>query len=104
MMLRSMNRSTHGNPRIRDEGGPEGHQVGGSSVSAVQRQPANRDQQKWSISVAEGLGASEVGNEIAEHREHAPAEHAERDSYVAILEAVLPSAVALPAAWSGYLG
>ena len=55
----------------------------------------------------EGLSASEVGKEIAEHREHtaaeyAPAEHAQRDRWVAIFEAVLLSVVALLAAWSGY--
>lgn len=55
----------------------------------------------------EGLSASEVGKEIAEHREHTtaedvPAEHAERDRWVAIIEAVLLSVVALLAAWSGY--
>lgn len=47
----------------------------------------------------EGLSASEVGKEIAEHREHdadehAPAEHAQRDGWVAIVEAVLLSVVA----------
>jgi hypothetical protein len=57
--------------------------------------------------VPEGLSASEVGKEIAEHREHvaeehAPAEHAQRDRWVAIVEAVLLSVVALLAAWSGY--
>ena len=55
----------------------------------------------------EGLSASEVGKEIAEHREHAGAEHAvaehaQRDRWVAIFEAVLLSVVALLAAWSGY--
>ena len=59
----------------------------------------------------EGLSASEVGKEIAEHREHTehaehadhpPAEHAQRDRWVAIFEAVLLSIVALLAAWSGY--
>ena len=55
----------------------------------------------------EGLSASEVGREIAEHREHAaaehaPAEYAQRDRWVAIFEAVLLSVVALLAAWSGY--
>ena len=55
----------------------------------------------------EGLSASEVGKEIAEHREHtaaehAVAEHAQRDRWVAIFEAVLLSVVALLAAWSGY--
>jgi hypothetical protein len=55
----------------------------------------------------EGLSASEVGKEIAEHREHQEAqhaqeEHAQRDRWVAIFEAVLLSVVALLAAWSGY--
>lgn len=55
----------------------------------------------------EGLSASEVGKEIAEHREHeasepAAGEHAQRDRWVAIFEAVLLSVVALMAAWSGY--
>ena len=54
----------------------------------------------------EGLSASEVGKEIAEHREHTAAEqgseHAQRDRWVAIFEAVLLSVVALLAAWSGY--
>jgi hypothetical protein len=55
----------------------------------------------------EGLSASEVGKEIAEHREHAeaeqaPAEHDQRDRWVGIAEAVLLSLVALLAAWSGY--
>jgi hypothetical protein len=60
----------------------------------------------------EGLSASEVGKEIAEHHEHATpdhatgadasAEHARRDRWVAIVEAVLLSVVALLAAWSGY--
>jgi hypothetical protein len=50
--------------------------------------------------VAEGLSATEVGKEIAEHREHTS--HAERDRAVAIFEAVLLSVVALLAAWSGY--
>jgi hypothetical protein len=57
--------------------------------------------------VPEGLSASEVGKEIAEHREHTPvehgpADHAQRDRWVAIFEAVLLSVVALLAAWSGY--
>jgi hypothetical protein len=57
--------------------------------------------------VPEGLSASEVGKEIAEHREHVaaehtPDEHAQRDRWVAIFEAVLLSVVALMAAWSGY--
>jgi len=56
--------------------------------------------------VPEGLSASEVGKEIAEHEEHAAAEpgaeHAQRDRWVGIAEAVLLSIVALLAAWSGY--
>jgi hypothetical protein len=57
--------------------------------------------------VPEGLSASEVAKEIAEHREHAeakdaPAEHDRRDRWVGIAEAVLLSLVALLAAWSGY--
>jgi hypothetical protein len=59
------------------------------------------------ISVPEGLSATEVGKEIAEHREQAteepaPAESAQRDRWVGIAEAVLLSVVALLAAWSGY--
>ena len=55
----------------------------------------------------EGLSASEVGKEIAEHREHdaeehTPEAHTQRDRWVAIIEAVLLSVVALLAAWSGY--
>jgi hypothetical protein len=50
--------------------------------------------------MAEGLSATEVGKEIAEHHEHAA--HAQRDRLVAIFEAVLLSVVALLAAWSGY--
>jgi hypothetical protein len=61
--------------------------------------------------VAEGLSAAEVGKEIAEHREHAEqaehakhaaGEHAARDRWVSIAEAVMLSLVALVAAWSGY--
>jgi hypothetical protein len=63
--------------------------------------------------VAEGLSASEVGKEIAEHREHAEhaehgsaehaaGEHARRDRWISIVEAVMLSVVALLAAWSGY--
>jgi hypothetical protein len=57
--------------------------------------------------VPEGLSPSEVGKEIAEHREHTTAEpaaeeHGRRDRWVAIVEAVLLSVVALLAAWSGY--
>ncbi len=50
--------------------------------------------------MGEGLSATEVGKELAEHREHT--EHAQRDRLVAIFEAVLLSVVALLAAWSGY--
>jgi hypothetical protein len=54
----------------------------------------------------EGLSAAEVGKEIAEHHEHSiehvPHEHATRDRWVAIFEAVLLSVVALVAAWSGF--
>ena len=57
--------------------------------------------------MAEGLSASEVAKEIAEHHEHTTAEHtpdghAQRDRWIAIVEAVLLSVVALLAAWSGY--
>jgi hypothetical protein len=60
--------------------------------------------------VAEGLSATEVGKEIAEHHAHADheehaataAEHAKRDRWISILEAVMLSVVALVAAWSGY--
>lgn len=57
--------------------------------------------------MAEGLSAAEVGKEIAEHREHTtadhgPADHAQRDQVISIVEAVLLSVVALLAAWSGY--
>jgi hypothetical protein len=52
--------------------------------------------------VPEGLSATEVGKEIAEHREHASADHTHRDRLIAIFEAVLLSVVALLAAWSGY--
>jgi hypothetical protein len=50
--------------------------------------------------VAEGLSATEVGKEIAEHHDHAA--HEQRDRLLAIFEAVLLSIVALLAAWSGY--
>ena len=49
----------------------------------------------------EGLSATEVGKEIAEHSEHA-VDDARRDRKVSIVEAVLLSVVALLAAWSGY--
>jgi hypothetical protein len=52
--------------------------------------------------VPEGLSPSEVGKEISEHSEHAPADHAGRDRLLSIAEAVLLSIVALLAAWSGY--
>jgi hypothetical protein len=57
--------------------------------------------------VAEALSAPEVGKEIAEHREHTDHaehehEHATRDRWISILEAVMLSVVALIAAWSGY--
>jgi hypothetical protein len=66
-----------------------------------------RHQPKWIIAVPEGLSATEVGKEIAEHRELATAEqesagHGQRDRWVGIAEAVLLSVVALLAAWSGY--
>jgi hypothetical protein len=56
----------------------------------------------------EGLSTSEVGKEIAEHGEHAEdresgtRDHAIRDRWIAIAEAVMLSVVALLAAWSGY--
>jgi len=49
----------------------------------------------------EGLSASEVGKEIAEHAKHA-GPHERRDRLISITEAVLLSVVALLAAWSGY--
>jgi hypothetical protein len=49
--------------------------------------------------MAEGLSATEVGKEIAEHAEHSAGRH---DRLVSIAEAVLLSIVALVAAWSGY--
>jgi hypothetical protein len=61
--------------------------------------------------VPEGLSASEVGKEIAEHADHAEhaehaeheaGEHAQRDRWVSITEAVMLSLVAVVAAWSGY--
>jgi len=52
--------------------------------------------------MGEGLSASEVGKEIAEHREHTTADHSQRDRAIAIFEAVLLSVVALLAAWSGF--
>ena len=66
--------------------------------------------------MAEGLSASEVGKEIAHHKEHSVEgghghggehdsganEHATRHRILSIGEAVLLSVVALMAAWSGY--
>jgi hypothetical protein len=54
-----------------------------------------------------GLSASEVGEKIAEHHEHAAEEHGTeeghgRDRWITIAEAALLSVVALLAAWSGY--
>lgn len=49
----------------------------------------------------EGLSATEVGKEIADHQE-ATADHVRRDRLISIIEAVLLSVVALLAAWSGY--
>lgn len=48
----------------------------------------------------EGLSATEVGKEIAEHAKHQP--HQGRDRTISIAEAVLLSIVTLMAAWSGY--
>jgi hypothetical protein len=56
----------------------------------------------------EGLSASEVGKEIAEHRKHAEHEghgsaaEGRRHRWVSIVEALVLSIVALLAAWSGY--
>ena len=59
----------------------------------------------------EGLSAAEVGKEIAEHKKHAEhAEHGEdehddrHERWLSIVEAVLLSAVALLAAYSGFRG
>ena len=53
--------------------------------------------------MAEGLSVSEVGKEIGEHRKHgAHDSHDVHDRVISILEAVLLSAVALLAAYSGY--
>jgi len=56
--------------------------------------------------VPEGLSASEVGKEIAEHGKHSAhagaGEHTRRDRLITIAEALLLSLVALLAAWSGY--
>jgi hypothetical protein len=54
--------------------------------------------------MSEGLSASEVGKEIAEHRKHA--DHGDgidrHDRVISIIEAVLLAVVAVLAAWSGY--
>jgi hypothetical protein len=50
----------------------------------------------------EGLGAPEVGKEIAEHAHHGHGEESKHDRNLAILEAVLLSLVAVLAAYSGY--
>ncbi len=51
----------------------------------------------------EGLSASEVGKEIAEHKERSAAEEAEhQDRWLSVIEAVLLSMVAVLAAYSGY--
>ncbi len=51
--------------------------------------------------MAEGLSASEVGKEIGEHAKHT-GEHAAHGRALPITEAILLSAVAILAAWSGY--
>jgi hypothetical protein len=53
----------------------------------------------------EGLSSVEVGNELAQHRNHAQAPHENEPRHartVSILEAVLLAVVAVLAAWSGY--
>jgi hypothetical protein len=56
----------------------------------------------------EGLSASEVAKEIAEHGEHAEhdghgvSDHSRRHQWISIAEALVLSIVALLAAWSGY--
>ena len=50
--------------------------------------------------MGEGLSPTEVGKEIAEHRDHARAEH--RADLISIVEAVLLATVALFAGWTGY--
>jgi len=52
--------------------------------------------------VGEGLSASEVGKEIAEHGRHASSGHDRRDRLLSIAEAVLLSVVAVIAAYSGF--
>jgi hypothetical protein len=51
--------------------------------------------------MAEGLTATEVGSEIAEHAKRRDA-HQSRDRLLSVSEALLLSIVALLAAWSGY--
>jgi hypothetical protein len=50
----------------------------------------------------EGLSATEVGKEIAEHKKQHVDEHARRERAISIAEAVILSIVAVIAAWSGY--
>src|SRR4051812_29553664 len=50
----------------------------------------------------EHLDVSEVGRHAAEHQAETAQPHARRDRTLSILEAVMLSAVALIAAWSGY--
>ena len=59
--------------------------------------------------MAEGLSASEVGKQLAEHRaqaderaEHAASTEKRKTDVITILEAVLLAVVAVLAAWSGY--
>jgi hypothetical protein len=52
--------------------------------------------------VAEGLSPSEVGKEIAEHRERTHDHEARRDRAISVVEAVLLAVVAVLAAWSGH--
>jgi hypothetical protein len=54
--------------------------------------------------VAEGLSPSEVGKEIAEHRERDgdPADDSRHDRLLTIIEAMLLAVVAVLAAYSGY--
>ena len=77
------------------------HRVDVAAMVRSQAGCPNNVKPEGSIRVAEGLSAAEVGNEIAEHHEHT-ADHARRDRWIAIFEAVLLSVVALLAAWSGY--
>jgi hypothetical protein len=50
----------------------------------------------------EGLSATEVGQEIAQHGKHEAAAHEGRDRLIAMGEVALLSIVTLLAAWSGY--